>query len=92
VGWVLFAFESPGREAGARRTMADATVPVATSTLSPDSRPYSAVWRPVADRLQYRLADLGYVPVPASSRQRVHADALGSWKHDGTRRAAPWPW
>jgi len=43
---VLFCFGSPRREAGARRVLANASVPVATAALAAAQRPHEAVWLP----------------------------------------------
>jgi hypothetical protein len=47
------------REAGARRALAEATVPVATVALRPAQRPNEAIWAPICyDGRRMRLAEL----------------------------------
>ena len=70
--WVLFCFGHPRREAGARRVLAGATVPVATAALGPTQRPHEAIWAPIGyDGCRMRLAELAGVPHPPESCQRV---------------------
>jgi predicted transcriptional regulator len=47
VYWVLFCFGHPRRESGARRALAQATVPVATAAPGPTQRPHEAIWAPI---------------------------------------------
>ena len=73
--WVCFCFGHPRREAGARRVLAQATVPVATAALGPTQRPHEAIWSPLGyDGVRLRLAELVTVPIPPKSEERV-ADA-----------------
>ncbi|MDA8287840.1 MAG: replication-relaxation family protein [Actinomycetota bacterium] len=71
--WIAFCFGHPRREAGARRVLAKATVPVATAALGPTQRPHEAIWAPVGHegvrRLQ--LPELAAVPIPPESEERV---------------------
>jgi hypothetical protein len=70
--WILFCFGHPRREAGARRVLAQATVPVATATLGPTQRPHEAIWAPIGDKgLRLRLAQLAGMPIPPESEQRI---------------------
>jgi len=65
--WVLFCFRNPRREAGARRALAEATVPVATAELGRTQRPHEAIWAPIGyDGPRMRLAELSGVPHPPS--------------------------
>ena len=48
--WICFYFGHPRREAGARRVLAQATVPVATAALGPTQRPHEAIWARSATR------------------------------------------
>jgi hypothetical protein len=59
--WVLFRFPSASREAGARRALAQADVPVATAVLAPGAAPDGAVWLAVGDSgPRLPLAGLGH--------------------------------
>ena len=79
---ICFCFGNPRREAGARRVMAKATVPVATAALRPPQRPHEAIWAPIGwEGVRLRLAELATVPIPPESKQRV-AEA-----HDYRRRS-----
>jgi hypothetical protein len=70
--WICFCFGHPRREAGARRVLAEATVPVATAALGPTPRPHAAVWAPLDNEgRRLRLADLALVPIPAESEARI---------------------
>ena len=70
--WVLFCFGHPRREAGARRALAQATVPVATAALGPTQRPHEPIWAPIGyEGIRLRLADLAGVPIPAESEERI---------------------
>ncbi|MHB1849619.1 MAG: replication-relaxation family protein [Acidimicrobiales bacterium] len=69
---ILFCFGHPRREAGARRVLAQATVPVATAALGPTQRPQDAIWAPIGyGTARLRLAELATVPIPPESEQRV---------------------
>jgi hypothetical protein len=70
--WVCFCFRHPRREAGARRVLAEATVPVATAALGPTQRPQDAAWAPIGyEGLRLRLAELAGMPIPPESEQRI---------------------
>ncbi len=70
--WILFCFGHPRRESGARRVLAQTTVPVATAALGPTRRPHEAIWAPVGHGgLLLRLAELAAVPIPAESEERI---------------------
>ena len=70
--WICFCFRHPRREAGARRVLAQATVPVATATLGPTQRPHEAIWAPVGyEGLRLRLVELLSVPIPPESEERI---------------------
>lgn len=70
--WICFSFGHPRREAGARRVLAQATVPVATAALGRTQRPHEAIWAPVGcEGVRVQLAELTAVPIPPESRQRV---------------------
>jgi hypothetical protein len=70
--WICFCFGHPRREAGARRILAQATVPAATAALGPTQRPHEAIWAPIGDEgLRLRLAELAGVPIPAESEERI---------------------
>jgi len=70
--WILFCFDHPRRETGARRVLAKATVPVATAGLGPTQRPQDATWAPIGNEgLRLRLAELAGVPIPAESEERI---------------------
>ncbi|MHB1502923.1 MAG: replication-relaxation family protein [Acidimicrobiales bacterium] len=60
-------------EAGARRVLAQATVPVATAALRPTGRTHEAIWAPVGYEggRRLRLAELVTVPIPPESEARV---------------------
>lgn len=74
--WILFCFRHPRREAGARRVLAQATVPVATAAPGPTRRPHEAIWAPIGyERERLRLAELAGMPVPHESRNRIDRDA-----------------
>ena len=70
--WICFCFRHPRREAGARRVLAQATVPVATAALGPTQRPHEAIWAPISyEGLRLRLAELLTVPIPPESEERI---------------------
>lgn len=70
--WICFCFGHPRREAGARRVLAQATVPVATAAVGPTQRPHEAIWAPVGYvDVRLRLAELATVPIPPESEDRV---------------------
>ncbi|MGH8994988.1 MAG: replication-relaxation family protein [Acidimicrobiales bacterium] len=70
--WVLFCFRNPRREAGARRVLAEATVPVATAALGPTQRPHEGIWAPIGyDGPRMRLAELTTVPHPPETYRRI---------------------
>jgi hypothetical protein len=70
--WILFCFGDPRREAGARRALTEATVPVATAALGPTQRPHEAIWVPIGyDGCRMRLAVLAAVPIPTGSEERI---------------------
>ncbi len=74
--WIVFCFGHPRREAGARRVLAQATVPVATAALGPTQRPHEAIWAPIGDEsVRLRLAELAAVPMlcpsPRTGSQRL---------------------
>jgi hypothetical protein len=57
---VLFCFGSPRREAGARRVLANTTMPIATAALAAGQRPHEAVWLPLGTSgPRRRLVDVG---------------------------------
>jgi hypothetical protein len=69
--WICYCFGHPRREAGARRVLAQATVPVATAALEPTQRPHEAIWAPIGyESGRLRLAELDTVPVPPESDDR----------------------
>ncbi|MDA8358379.1 MAG: replication-relaxation family protein [Actinomycetota bacterium] len=76
--WICFCFRDPRREAGARRVLAQATVPVASAALAPTQRPHEAIWAPLGPEgvRRLRLAELATVPIPAESEERI-AEAQG---------------
>jgi hypothetical protein len=66
--WILFCFGHSRRESGARRVLAEATVPVATAAL----RPHEAIWAPIGcDGCRMRLAELAGVSYPPESYRRI---------------------
>ncbi len=70
--WICFCFGHPRREAGARRALAQATVPVATAALVPTQRPHEAIWAPIGYQgVRLRLAELAAVPIPPESEERI---------------------
>ncbi|MGA2036513.1 MAG: replication-relaxation family protein [Acidimicrobiales bacterium] len=70
--WICFCFGHPRREAGARRVLAQATVPVATAALGPVQRPHEAIWAPVGyEGVRLRLTELAALPIPPESEARV---------------------
>jgi hypothetical protein len=70
--WILFCFGHPRRESGARRVLAEATVPVATAALGRTQRPHEAIWVPIGyDGCRMRLAELAGVPHPPESYRRI---------------------
>lgn len=70
--WILFCFGHPRREAGARRALAQANVPVATAALVPTQRPHEAIWAPIGhDGCRMGLAELAGVPHPPESYKRI---------------------
>ena len=70
--WICFCFGHARREAGARRVLAKATVPVATAALGPTRRPHEAIWAPIGEEgVRVRLAELAGVPIPAESEERI---------------------
>ena len=69
---ICFCFGHPRREAGARRVLAKATVPVATAAVGPTQRPQDAIWAAIGDEsVRLRLAELAAVPIPAESEERI---------------------
>ena len=85
--WILFCFGHPRREAGARRALAEATVPVATAALGPTQRPHESIWAPIGyDGCQMRLAELAGVPVPPGSIQRIEETEEHRRRIDAQRR------
>ncbi len=85
--WICFSFGHPRREAGARRVLAQATVPVATAALGPTQRPHKAIWAPVGyEGERLRLAELAGVPIPPESEERIaetqasRRRAIGQWQ------------
>ncbi|MEA3077036.1 MAG: hypothetical protein QOF60_1944, partial [Actinomycetota bacterium] len=86
--WVLFAFVSAGREAAARRALADATVPVATAVLNGGSLgPQDAVWLPVraTGPARLRLAALAHIPKPPEAARRAAEGGPRAWRFDRSR-------
>lgn len=83
--WVLFAL-APGREPGARKALAAATVPVATGHLHHLAGPQDEIWRPIegADR-RLRLADLAQVPKPPEALARAGAASVRAWRFERSR-------
>ena len=70
--WICYCFRHPRREAGARRVLAQATVPVATAALGPTQRPHDAEWAPVGyEGQRLRLAELAILPIPPESEERI---------------------
>jgi Replication-relaxation len=70
--WICFCFRHPRREAGARRVLAQATVPVATAALGPAQRPHEATWAPIGcEGPGLHLAELARVAIPPESERRV---------------------
>jgi hypothetical protein len=85
--WILFCFGHPRREAGARRALAEATVPVATAALGPTQRPDEAIWAPIGyDGCRMRLAELAGVPHPPESYQRIEETEEHRRRYDEQRR------
>lgn len=78
---MLFAFESPRREATARRALTGATVAVATAVLGDGSRPSNDVWLPTgaSPAVRVRLASLARVPFPAGALSRIEGGR--SWRY-----------
>ena len=84
--WILFSFGHPRREAGARRALAQSTVPVATAALGPTQRPHEAIWAPIGYQgPRMRLAELAGVPVPPASYQRIEETAEHRRRYDEQR-------
>jgi hypothetical protein len=70
--WIVFCFGHPRRVAGARRVLAEATLPVATAALGRTQRPHKAIWAPIGyQSVRLRLAELAGVPIPAESEERI---------------------
>ena len=70
--WICFCFGHLRREAGARRVLAQATVPVATAALGPTQRPNEAIWAPIGhEGVRLRLAELASVPIPPEPEGRI---------------------
>lgn len=70
--WICFCFGNPRRGAGAPRSLAEATVPVATATPGPKQRPHDAKWAPVGrDGVPLRLAELVTLAIPPESEKRI---------------------
>jgi hypothetical protein len=85
--WVLFCFGHPRREAGARRALAGATVPVATAALGPTQRPNEAIWAPIGyDGYRMRLAELATVPFSPESHRRIEETAEHRRRYDEQQR------
>ena len=86
--WICFCFGHPRREAGARRVLAEATVPVATTALGPTQRPQDAIWTPIGgESVRLRLAELAGVPIPPEYEERIaetqayRCGAAEEWQH-----------
>jgi predicted transcriptional regulator len=85
--WVLFCFGHPRREAGARRALAQSTVPVATAALGPTQRPHEAVWAPIGyGGCRMHLAELAGVPHPPESYRRIEETTEHRRRIDEQRR------
>jgi hypothetical protein len=56
--WLLFCFQSAGREAAARRALVDGPPTLATAVLPPRSSPTAAIWLPLEGPRRLRLAEL----------------------------------
>lgn len=68
----LLCFGHPRREAGARRVLAEATVPVATAAVGPAQRPQEAIWAPMGSgERRLRLVELVAVPIPTETEARL---------------------
>ena len=79
--WSCLCFGHPRREAGARRVLAKATVPVATAALGPTRRPNEAIWAPLGyEGLRLRLAELLSVPIPPESEERIAETQAYRWR------------
>jgi len=85
---ILFCFGHPRREAGARRVLTNASVPVATAALGPTQRPQDAIWAPIGyESKRLRLAELAAVPIPPESEERIaetqayRRRAAEEWQH-----------
>ena len=83
--WVLFAFESARREANARRALADATVPLATSALCDSVGAGGAAWLPVGTNERLRPEDLSLVPKPPEAEARAAEGRGRGWRFDRSR-------
>ena len=87
--WICFCFRHPRREAGARRVLSQATVPVATAALGPTQRPHEAIWAPVGyEGIRLRLAELLSMPIPAESEERIAETQAYRRRSEEQRRAA----
>jgi hypothetical protein len=85
--WVLFRFGHRRREAGARQTLAEATVPVATAAPGPTRRPHDAMWAPIGhDGCRMRLAEPAGVPYPPESYRRIEETQEHRRRIDEQRR------
>jgi len=85
--WIVFCFGHPRREAGARRVLAQASVPVATAALGPTPRPDAAIWTPIGyGGCRMRLAELAGVPHPPESYRRIKETAEHRRRIDAKRR------
>ena len=74
------------REAGARRVLAQATVPVATAALGPTQRPHEAIWAPIGYAgTRLRLAELAGVPIPTESEERIEETQEHRWRMEEQR-------
>ncbi len=70
--WILFRLRSGHREAGVRRVLAGATVPVATAAPVAGQRPPEAIWLPLGGSgPRRRLIELVHVPKPPESMRRI---------------------
>ncbi|MHB8449123.1 MAG: replication-relaxation family protein [Mycobacteriales bacterium] len=59
-------------ETGARRVLAQPTVPVATGALEPTQRPHEAIWASMGDEgARLRLAELAAAPISRESEERI---------------------
>jgi hypothetical protein len=81
--WILFAFNTQGREASARAALADCTLPVATTVLGGQASPQDAVWLPLANAHErVRLSALADVPKPQRALRRAASGSPRAWRFD----------